>query len=84
MKKEYMLEEFLGEDVQESFEDEVDKKISLLYDFCILKRKDEREPLVRQMLLTCQNRTQLDNLVHDIITGKCTLNAMLKRKGFLN
>jgi hypothetical protein len=66
-----------------TFEDEVDKKIKLLYHFCVLKRKDQRIPMVRNMLTACcTNRDQLDDFLADIIRGRCTINELLKRKGF--
>lgn len=84
---EYLVDEFIGKAEPCTIEDEVDKKISLLYDMCILTKRgtrcDKREELVKQWLLTYQTDTQINNAVFDIIIGKCTLNETLTRKGYL-
>lgn len=83
--KEYLTEEFLCKNPAPStFEDEVEKKISLLYDFCILVRnikspRDKREKEVRKMLLSCKTETAMSNVVHDVLKGTCTLNEVLKK-----
>lgn len=88
----YNVDEFLGLEevfVPLTLADEVDKKINLLYDLCILCRrrakgnKDAREEATRQMLLNCRSLIRLDNTVHGIIVGKYTLDQMLERKGYL-
>lgn len=84
---EYLVDEFIGGTDESTFEEQVDKKVSLLYDMCILLKRrkgaDDREEAVRQLLSSYQTERQMDNAVHDIIVGKDTLNAMLKRKGIL-
>ena len=84
---EYLVEEFIDGTCECTFEEQVDKKVSLLYDMCILtKRKkdaDNREQCVRQLLSSYQSERQMDNAVHDIVVGKTTLNDILKRKGIL-
>jgi hypothetical protein len=86
MAKEYRVEEFIGEDITpDTYEDEVAKKISLLYDFCILhkrrrcKQPDEREKAVRALLLSYGNETRLNNEIQDIITGKTSLDKALRK-----
>lgn len=92
MAKEYRVEEFIGEDITpDTYEDEVAKKVSLLYDFCILlhkrnrnkKMSDERERAVRALFLSYGSKTRLNNEVQDIITGKTSLEKAL-RKGKQN
>lgn len=83
---EYLVDEFIDGACECTFEDQVDKKVSLLYDLCILSRrtnKAEYEQAVRQLLSSYQTERQMDNAVHDIIVGKCTLEDVLKRKGYL-
>lgn len=84
---EYLIDEFIGENIECTFEDEVDKKVSLLYDLCILCKKgrfkDKREHLVREMLNSCETTDQINNAVRDAVVGKLTLNDILKRKGYL-
>ena len=88
MAREYLTEEFLGENIECTLEEQIDKKVSLLYDLCVLtkhkKSTDGREAAVRELLSSYQNERQIDNTVHDIIVGNCTLNDILKRKGYLN
>ena len=86
---EYCATEFLGEEITpNTLEEEVDKKVSLLYDFCILRskshrpRNDRREPTVRQMLMECGSAIRMDNALHPVLRGDCTLNELLKRKGY--
>ena len=90
MKPEYNIDEFLGVNAEPTtFEDEVDKKVSLLYDFCILHRRkykkaDEREDAVRKMLYSYGTPIAMDNAVHDILVGKKNINDAIKRKEYLN
>ena len=88
MRKEYGVDEFIGVDTNETtIADEVDKKVSMLYDFCILKSKrgsrDEREKAVRELLGAYASPTEIDNAVRDVIMGNCKLDEILKRKGYL-
>ena len=90
---EYRIDEFLGleeEFIPVTLADEVDKKVSLLYDLCILQRRkrnsdaDAREEAIRQMLLNCPSLISIDNAVHGVIVGKYTLDQLLKSRGYLN
>lgn len=85
---EYLIDEFIdGTNVECTLEEQVDKKISLLYDMCILmqtkKTKDEREEAVRKLLSTYETELQIDNAVRDVIMRKYSLNDLLKAKGVL-
>ena len=92
--QEYQVDEFLdiGENIMPTtYSDEVEKKISLLYDFAILGklcgkkiiRIDEREEAVRQLLRSYGSKTLLNNVVRDILVGNSKINDTLKRKGLL-
>lgn len=87
---EYIVDEFIGINAEPTtYENEVEKKVSLLYDFCILhkrkfKQPDEREAAVRKLLHSYGSEVLMDNAVRNILIGNCTLNEALKRKGFLN
>ena len=87
MAKEYSVDEFIGAAEPTTLSDEVDKKISLLYDAYMLCKKgkgaDSREQAVRQMLSAYGTETSMDNAVHDVLVGNCTLNEILKRKGYI-
>ncbi len=70
-----------------TFEDIVEEKIDLLYDFHYLRRNrnnphDIREERVRQMLLACGNENRINSAIRGIHTGDYTLNELLERKGF--
>ena len=86
---EYNVDEFLGLNAEPTtYDDEVEKKVSLLYDFCILTRRkhktsDEREAAVRKMLQSYGSPILMDNAVHDILVGKSKLDDTLARKGLL-
>jgi uncharacterized protein YqgQ len=87
MPTEYDVDEFLGTNEPTTYETEVEKKISLLYDFCVLhKRKyqkpDEREVAVRELFRSYGSAVVMDNAVHDILVGKDELDRLLIRKGF--
>ena len=41
--KRYLTDEFLGEDVPSTLAEEAEKKVSLLYDFCVLQHKYARD-----------------------------------------
>ena len=92
--QEYRVDEFLdmGEDATPTtYGDEVEKKISLLYDFAILGkmcgkriiREDEREEAVRQLLRSYGSQTLMNNAVRDILVGNHKIDDALKRKELL-
>lgn len=85
--KHYDVDEFLF-----NFEDcplpkAVDKKISLLYDFCILTKKhshtDNREAAVRLLLGRCSDEYAMTHLLHNVLVGHCTLDELLDKKGVM-
>ena len=86
---EYNVDEFIGLEGNATFAEEVDKKVSFLYDACMLcKRKhntqpDEREEAVRQMLSQYNSGILMDNAIRGILVGDYTLNDLLKRKGYI-
>lgn len=68
--------------------DEVDKKISLLYDFCILKHKryrkpDDREVAVRKLLSQYQSEYSMTRAIHPVVFGECQLDDLLREKGVI-
>lgn len=91
----YDADEFLGFSEPHTFEEQVDKKINLLYDMCILRRvkvqctpkkkcrlaPDPNEELVRTLFLSCKSEIAMDNMVHGVIMGDYTLDTLLKRNG---
>ena len=87
MSVDYLVDEFIGEVVPHTFEEQVDKKISLLYDMRILRRgkkrcPDHREASVKMMLLECKTEINMDNAIRGVILGHYSIDELLKRKGF--
>lgn len=74
-------------EIATTFEEIVEEKIELLYDFRYLRHKkdayhDHREERVRKMLLACGNENRIDSAIRGIHTGAYTLNELLITKGF--
>ena len=89
---EYNIDEFIGEEATPTtYEEEVDKKVSLLYDFAKLGemrgkriiRADKREEAVRKLLKSYGSTILMDNAVREILIGDNTVDEILKRKGYL-
>jgi hypothetical protein len=80
--KHYQTEEFLYNSAPTTLADEVEKTISVLYELCILTKHkaghcDPREDALRKLLLSRSSVTSMHNCVHDLKTGRCTLNRLL-------
>ena len=88
MSKKYNIETFLDETVCTK-DDVIDQKIILLYDRNILSygphytMNDEREPLVREVLKTCESETAMTITLHDVVFFTETLEDWLERKGVM-
>lgn len=82
----YTTDEFLGKSEPTTLKKEVEKKIHLLYEFCVLQRnsraRDSREKALRKILLSCKNEIMMSNIVTDLTRGKCTLDALLRRYNY--
>ncbi len=60
------------------------EKIELLEDFCIIKRRnDERRKLIRQALKECGSEFRMEQMLHDVIRGKVTIETVLQQKGLM-
>lgn len=90
MIKNYQVNEFIeeGRPHVATQSENIDKKVSLLYDFCILrmhkKTPDARESAVREWLSTYATESQMTSALHTILVGDCTLNNTLKKRGYLS
>lgn len=67
----------------------IDKKVSMLYHFHILrplrgKTYDDREIYVRKWLATYSTERQMTTAIHDILVGNTTLDNVLKQKGYMS
>lgn len=60
------------------------EKISLLKDFCILKR-DETDKIeaTKKLLKTCSNEYEAERLLRGIFTDQYTLDELLIQKGVI-
>lgn len=87
-KKHYNIDTFLDE-TEQTKEDVIDQKVSLLYDLSKLvygrynTMNDDREPLVRKLLDTYESETAMTTVLHDVVMGYTTLDALLKQKGVI-
>lgn len=55
----------------------IDKKVSLLYDFCILTKSDKRETSVRNVLAKYNTEAEMTRALHNVLVGKCTLDKFI-------
>lgn len=89
--KHYQVNEFINGTPNfpvDNKHDIVDKKVSLLYDFYILRKHkktpDARESAVREWLSTYATESQMTRALHNILVGDCTLNNTLKKRGYIS
>lgn len=80
----YQTDEFLYDTLPDPMEIAVDKKVSLLYDLCILcKTKatpDSREAALREVLSQYGSERALTTALHDIVNGNKTIDTFLAQK----
>ena len=83
-QKNYQADEFIINAAPDPIEVCIDKKVSLLYDLCILKQtkvfRDSREEAVRKVLSQYTTEDALNNALHDIVRGDKPLNTFLAQK----
>lgn len=83
----YTVDEFLFDLEDCPISKAVDKKIELLYDFCVLKKRgtkaDRRENSVRLLLGKCSDEYAMTHLLKDVVTFRCTIDELLDRKGVM-
>ena len=56
----------------------IQSKIRLLRDFCILRRNDAKEVVVRKILEARETEIQIDQFLHDIVRGNKTLDQAIQ------
>ena len=64
-----------------SITDAIEKKVSLLYDFDILSKR--QEPQVRTLLSQCSDEHEMTRVLHDVLLGRTTLTQLLHKKGLM-
>lgn len=83
----YQVNDFIDPKPNEPLGIVIEKKISLLYDFEILRgtkptwRDDPRESSVRRWLKQYSTERQLDIALRDLLVGNIKLNTILKQQG---
>ena len=78
--KHYQIDEFIHDTTVDTMEDAIDKKVSLLYDLCILTQKDSRETALREVLAHYTSEYTLTTALHDVVVGKKSLDTFLAQK----
>ena len=86
--KRYELDEFINDEHNlytahtEPKADLIDKKVSLLYDFCILTKKsykaDAREKAVRELLSHYNTEFEMNCVLHTVLVGECQINKLIR------
>lgn len=81
----YQTDEFIYDDVlPDPISIAVDKKVSLLYDLCILckdkKSRDEREAALRDVLSHYKSESALTSALHDVVLGNKSIDTFLEQK----
>ena len=84
-RKHYQGNDFLLESTKpEPIKVTIDKKVSLLYDLCILKQtkiyRDAREEAVREVLSHYGSERALTNALHDVVNGNKSIDTFLAQK----
>ena len=85
--KQYELDEFINDEHNlytahtEPKADLIDKKVSLLYYFCILTKKsykaDAREKAVRELLSHYNTEFEMTRVLHTVLVGDCHINQLI-------
>ncbi len=80
-----VLDEFINGTV-DSVEVAAVKKIHLLEDLLILKRKGDKnkKELLLEYLLKCSSEHEMTRMLHDVVRGDETIEELLARKERLN
>lgn len=81
----YVASDFLARYTNDTIEDIIDKKVYLLYDFCLLTRRkrkpDPREATIRKLLADCGNESRMTITLRDVLIGRITLDDLIEKKG---
>ena len=81
--KHYQVDEFILDTTADTMEVAIDKKVSLLYDLCVLSRRDSREAALRKVLSQYTSEHTLTTALHDVVVGKTDLDTFLAKKGVM-
>lgn len=80
--KHYTIDEFLTNEADTDINSVIDKKVSLLYDFCLLTHhrglSDSREDAIRAYLKRYCTEQQITSVVSDLTHGNKTVDQLLK------
>ena len=80
----YQADEFILDATPDPIDVAIDKKVSLLYDLCVLVRKckerDARETALREVLSHYNSERALTSALHDVVLGNKTIDTFLEQK----
>ena len=84
-QRHYQGNDFLFEAASpEPIEVTIDKKVSLLYQLCVLcknkKNPDSREAALREVLSQYGSERALTIALHDVVSGNKSINTFLEQK----
>lgn len=83
-QKYYQADEFIYDTMPDPMDVAVDKKVSLLYDLCILCKSkrdpDTREAELRKILSQYNSEWALTSALRDVVLGNKPLNTFLAQK----
>lgn len=83
-QKYYQGDEFIYETMPDPMNVAIDKKVSLLYDLCILckskKDRDAREAAVREVLSQYTSERALTTALHDVVLCNKSIDTFLAQK----
>lgn len=84
-QKHYQGDDFLYDTLPDPIDVAIDKKVSLLYQLCILvmnkKDRDSRETALREVLSHYNSERALTTALHDVVFEHKTLDEFLAQKG---
>ena len=80
--KTYTIDEFTVAPCTDTLQDVIDKKVSLLYDFCILRHPkkneaDPREQSVRAALNQYGSEYRINAKMRDVLIGDASIDTLL-------
>ena len=83
-QKHYQGDDFLYDKLPDPMDVAIDKKVSLLYDLCVLCKSktnpDAREEALREILSQYTTERALTVALHDVVLGKTPINTFLAQK----
>jgi hypothetical protein len=87
MSHNYQCNEFIFDSNPNPVDVAVDKKVSLLYELCVLvmnkEHHDPREDALRKVLSNYTSERSLTTALHDVVVGNKPLDTFLAQRGLM-